>query len=146
MRLRLITLALFAIFALLELSDAFGLVQTLAQPEPVAAMLNISVGEEIMRAVILLALSVTITIASALTVLGTCRRSRLIYSWVIVTVSYVLYGLYQVASALLQSKAPAIAATGAVYLLLAAAAYSFGRQASRTLRSQTTSHRGSRTP
>jgi hypothetical protein len=130
MKSRLITLVLFAVFALLELGDAFGILQTLAAPEPVAAMLNISVAEEVTRATILLALAMTIALASAVTVLGAWRRSKLVHAWVVVAAGYVVYGVYQIGSALLQSKAPALAASGVVFLLLGAAAYSFGRSAS----------------
>jgi hypothetical protein len=134
MRLRLITLVLFVVFALLELSDAFGNLQILVAPQASAAALNLTIEQQVTRATILLALSALIAVASAVTALGVWQNSKLVYAWVVVALGYIVYGLYQMASALLQSNAPGFALTEVVYLLLGAAAFSFGRQASRTLK------------
>jgi hypothetical protein len=134
MKQRIITLVLFAAFAVLELGDVFGIAQTLATPEPVAAMLNISVADERVRAAILLTLSTVIAIGAIMTVIGAWQRSRLVYAWAVVAAGYAVYGLYQIGSALLQSHMPSIAVTGVVYLALGAAAYSFGLPAGKALK------------
>ena len=130
---RLLALVAFVVFAYLGVNDVLDLVKTITNPAQMAQQLGITVAENTTRATILLVLSAVIALASLATALGAWQRTTLLRAWPVVAVTYVIYGVYQIAVALLQVRQPLIAATGVAYLLLAAAAFSFGRQASKAL-------------
>jgi hypothetical protein len=130
---RLLALVAFIVFAYLGVNDTLDLARTIANPATMATQLGIGVSESTTRAVILISLSVVIVIASFATALGAWQRTTLLRAWPVVAVAYVLYGMAQIAIGLVLLQKPLVALTGVVYLLLAAAAYSFGRQASKAL-------------
>jgi sirohydrochlorin ferrochelatase len=134
-KVRLLAIAAFAIFAFLGGNDAVDIAKSISNPETTANTLGVTTQESTLRAVIVLLLSAVICVASLATIVGAMQRTTLLRGWIVVTVTYVLYALYHLSFAIVQMHGSQIQAfiPGAVYLCLAAAAYSFGRQASRAL-------------
>lgn len=124
----------FALFAYLGVNDATDIMKSISNPQTIAGTLGITAQESLIRAIVLFVLSAIITLASLATLLGAMQRTTLLRGWIVVTATYVLYGLYQLGFAILVLHATQPQAfLPVLYLLLAAAAYSFGRQASRAL-------------
>ena len=134
-KVRLLVIAAFAIFAYLGGNDAFDIAKSISDPGTMAATLGVTTQDSTLRAVILVLLSVIICVASLATIIGAMQRTTLLRGWIVVTVTYVLYSLFHLSFAIVQMHGSQLQAfiPGAVYLCLAAAAYSFGRQASRAL-------------
>ena len=85
------------------------------------------------EAAALLVISAVIALASLATLLGALQRTTLLRAWPMVVVGYALYAVAQFTIAALLLRQPLVAVPSLAYLLLAAAAYSFGRQASRAM-------------
>jgi hypothetical protein len=137
---RLLAVVAFVVFAYLGVNDVTDLAKTLANPDASVKTLaqtysvtDIPVSTVTTRAVVLMLFSVIITLASLATVVGAMQRTTLLRGWIVVTVTYAVYALVQIAIAVLMFNNPLAAVPSLAYLLLAAAAYSFGRQASRAL-------------
>jgi hypothetical protein len=132
---RLLVIVSFALFAYLGGNDAFDIAKSISDPGTMATTLGVSTQDSTLRAVILVLLSVIICVASLATIIGAMQRTTLLRGWIVVTVMYVLYSLFHLSFAIVQMHSSQLQAfiPAAVYLCLAAAAYSFGRQASRAL-------------
>ncbi|HEV8045042.1 MAG TPA: hypothetical protein VGP38_07680, partial [Rubrobacter sp.] len=122
---RLIAMILFGLMLLAEATQAYGLVRALADPSPVAERLGISPGAEILRAGILLILAVTVALGALLAVVGMLgrRRELFLFGALACAVGYLVHGLYQVASGVLQLGSGGVALSGMIYLALGALAY-----------------------
>jgi hypothetical protein len=134
-KVRLLTVAAFAVFAFLGGNDALDIAKSISNPETTATTLGVSTQESAIRAVIVFLLSAVICVASLATLVGAMQRTTLLRGWIVVTVTYVVYALYHLSFAIIQMHSSQLQAfiPGGVYLCLAAAAYSFGRQASRAM-------------
>jgi branched-subunit amino acid permease len=131
---RLLAALAFAVFAYLGANDATDVARQLSNPDMMAQRLGITIQESTFRAVGLMVLSGVITLASLATMVGAIQRTTLLRGWIVVTAAYVLYGLFHLGIAVILLKGTrAEAFLPVANLLLAAAAYSFGRQASRAL-------------
>jgi hypothetical protein len=133
-KVRLLVVVSFVIFAYLGGDAAADNVKTISNPQTVSQTLGITPQETTTRAIILLLLSAIICVASLATVIGAMQRTTLLRGWIVVTVVFALYAIYQIAFAIIQLHSSQLQAfIPAIYLVLSAAAYSFGRQASRAL-------------
>ena len=133
-KVRLLAVVAFAIFAYLGGNDAADIARSISNPSSMAVTLGITEQESTVRAVVLCMLSAIICLASLATVLGAIQRTTLLRGWIVVTVGYSLYALIQLGFAILLMHATQVQAfIPVLYLVLAAAAYSFGRQVSRAL-------------
>jgi hypothetical protein len=131
---RLLAVVAFAVFAYLGGNDAADIARSISNPSSMAVTLGITEQESTARAVVLCVLSAIICVASLATMLGALQRTTLLRGWIIVTVAYVAYALIQLGFAIFLMHATQLQAfVPVLYLALAAAAYSFGRQASRAL-------------
>jgi hypothetical protein len=122
---RLIAVILFGLMLLVETTQAYGLVRTLADPAPVAERLGISYGAEVLRAGILLILAVTVALGALLAVIGLLGRGRTLFlaGAFACAVGYLLLGCYQAASGALQLGSGGVVLSGVIYLVLGALAY-----------------------
>ena len=122
---RLIAVILFGMMLLVEATQAYGLVRTLADPAPVAERLGISYGAEILRTGILLVLAVTVALGALLAVVGMLGRARELFlaGALACAVGYLLLGSYQAASGALQLGSGGVVLSGVIYLVLGALAY-----------------------
>jgi hypothetical protein len=134
-KVRLLAIAAFAVFAFLGGNEAVDIAKSISNPETTATTLGVTTQESTIRAVIVFLLGAVICVASLATIVGAMQRTTLLRGWIVVTVAYLLYALYHLSFAIIQMHGSQLQAfiPGAVYLCLAAAAYSFGRQASRAL-------------
>jgi hypothetical protein len=84
---------------------------------------------------VLLVLSAIVTLGSMGAMVGALQRTTLLRGWIVVTAAYLLDAVYHLVFAIVQLRMTQLQALvpGLIYLLLAAAAYSFGRQASKAL-------------
>lgn len=117
---RIVALVFFGLVALAEAGDLVGLVLTLADPTAAAAQLGITPRAETIRAIILLALALLITLNAALALAGVLLRQGLLVQFgaLMTAVGLFAYGAYQVGSALLQHGQLLFAAVGLLYLAL----------------------------
>ena len=134
-KVRFLAVLAFAVFAYLGGNDAADIAKSISNPEMMATTLGITTQESTIRAVVLFLLSGVICLASLATMVGALQRTTLLRGWIVVTVAYVIYALFQLGIAVILMRMSQLQAfvPGFVYLFLAAAAYSFGRQASRAL-------------
>ncbi len=126
---RLIAVILFGLMVLAEAFQAYRLLRTLADPAPVAERLGISYGAEILRAGILLVLALAVTLAALLAVVGLLGRLRALFlaSALASALGYLLLGLYQMATGVLQLESGGAVLSGVIYLVLGALAYAMRR-------------------
>jgi hypothetical protein len=126
-----IAAAIFALMALAGIGDAIGSIIALTDPAPVAARLGISTRAEIVRAALLLALALAIAADATLALAGLLARRSLLFSLGALNCAlfYVVYGVYQCASAVAQLGSPAIAGVGLVAIGLGVLAFWLGRTA-----------------
>ncbi len=126
---RLIAVILFGLMVLAEAFQAYRLLRTLADPAPVAERLGISYGAEILRAGILLVLALAVTLAALLAVVGLLGRLRALFlaCALACALGYLLLGLYQMATGVLQLESGGAVLSGVIYLVLGALAYAMRR-------------------
>lgn len=126
---RLIAVILFGLMALVEAIQAYGLIGALADPAPVAERLGISYGAEILRAGILLVLALAVTLGALLAVVGLLGRLRALFlaSALACALGYLLLGLYQMTTGVLQLGSGGVVLSGVIYLVLGALAYAMRR-------------------
>ena len=126
---RLIAAILFGLMLLAETIQAYGLVRALADPAPVAERLGISYGAEVLRAWILLILAATVALGALLAVVGLLGRLRALFlaSALACAIGYLLLGLYQMATGVLQLESGGVVLSGLIYLVLGALAYAMRR-------------------
>ena len=125
---RLVATLLFGAFVYLGVNGISDAAAILINPSVSTALLPISAQSAQVRAGVLMAINGVIVLSSMATILGVWQRTRLLYGWMVVALMYVVLGGYQIAGALLEFRRPEFAVTGLVFLVLAAAAYSFGRR------------------
>ena len=128
---RLIAVILFGLMVLAETFQAYRLLRTLADPAPVAERLGISYGAEILRAGILLVLALAVTLGALLAVVGLLGRLRALFlaCALACALGYLLLGLYQMATGVLQLESGGAVLSGVIYLVLGALAYAMRRSA-----------------
>lgn len=126
---RLIAVILFGLMVLAEAIQAYGLIGTLADPAPVAERLGISYGAEILRAGILLVLALAVSLSALLAVVGLLGRLRALFlaCALVCALGYLLLGLYQMATGVLQLGSGGAVLSGVIYLALGALAYAMRR-------------------
>jgi hypothetical protein len=126
---RLIAVILFGLMVLAEAIQAHGLIGALADPAPAAERLGISYGAEILRAGILLVLTLAVTLGALLAVVGLLGRLRVIFHACALAcaLGYLLLGLYQMATGALQLDSGGAVLSGVIYLALGALAYAMLR-------------------
>ena len=132
---RFLAFIAFALFAFLGANDASDVMKQIPNPTMMATQLGITAQESTIRAVGILVFSVVIILSSLATIVGALQRTTLLRGWIVVTVTFALIAVLHAAVALVlirDTRLDAFLPVGQ-YLLLAAAAYSFGRQASRAL-------------
>src|SRR5690349_7631428 len=128
---RTLTIIVFALFAIAEIGDLFGLIVTLASPDDAARMLGISPRAETIRAIILIALAVLVAMNALVALAGVLIRSAFLFQFgaLMTGVGLVLYGAYQILSAVFQHGYMQFAGVGLVYAALGALALWFARAA-----------------
>jgi hypothetical protein len=126
---RLIAAILFGLMVLAEAIQAYRLLHTLADPAPVAERLGISYGAEILRAGTVLVLALVVTLGALLAVVGLLGRLRALFlvGALACALGYLLLGLYQMATGVLQLKSVGVVLSGVIYLVLGALAYAMRR-------------------
>lgn len=115
--------------SLSEFGDAYGLILTLSNPEPVAETFGISAGAEVARAAILLVLALVIAVGALNAAIGLLgRRPDLFRAGSLAcAVGYAVYGTYQIVSGALQLGSVGVVIAGLVYVGLGALAYAMRR-------------------
>ena len=126
---RLIAAILFGLMVLAEAIQAYRLLHILADPAPVAERLGISYGAEILRAGSVLVLALVVTLGALLAVVGLLGRLRtpFLVGALACALGYLLLGLYQMATGVLQLESGGVVLSGVIYLVLGALAYAMRR-------------------
>jgi hypothetical protein len=126
---RLIAAILFGLMVLAEAIQAYHLLHILADPAPVAERLGISYGAEILRAGTVLVLALVVTLGALLAVVGLLGRLRapFLVGTLACALGYLLLGLYQMATGVLQLESGGVVLSGVIYLVLGALAYAMRR-------------------
>jgi hypothetical protein len=126
---RLIAAILFGLMVLAEAIQAYRLLHILADPAPVAERLGISYGAEILRAGTVLVLALVVTLGALLAVVGLLGRLRapFLVGAIACALGYLLLGLYQMATGVLQLESGGVVLSGVIYLVLGALAYAMRR-------------------
>ena len=129
--LRLVAIALFGLMFLAQAGDIYGLVLTLADPQPAADRFGIAVGTEIVRSSVLLAFALVVAGGALLAVVGLLARMPVLFhrSALTCAVGYLVYGLFQVADGALQVGAGTVVVAGLIYIVLGGIAYAMHRSA-----------------
>ena len=129
--LRLVAIALFGLMFLAQAGDIYGLVLTLADPQPDADRFGIAVGTEIVRSSVLLAFALVVAGGALLAVVGLLARMPVLFhrSALTCAVGYLVYGLFQVADGALQVGAGTVVVAGLIYIVLGGIAYAMHRSA-----------------
>ena len=129
--LRLVTIAIFGLMFLAEVGDIYGLLLTLADPEPAADRFGIAAGTEVMRSSVLLILALVVASGALLAVVGLLARMPVLFhrSALACAVVYLVYGLFQVADGALQVGAGIVVVAGLIYIVLGGIAYAMHRSA-----------------
>jgi hypothetical protein len=127
--LRFVAIALFGLMFLAEAGDIYGLVLTLADPEPVAERFGIAAGTEVVRSSVLLAFALVVAGGALLAVVGLLARKPVFFhrSALACAVGYLAYGLFQVADGALQVGAGTVVLAGLIYMVLGGIAYAMHR-------------------
>jgi len=129
--LRLVAIAIFGLMFLAEAGDIYGLVLTLADPEPAADQFGIAAGTEVMRSSVLLILALVVAGGALFAVVGLLARTPVLFhrSALTCAVGYLVYGLFQVADGVLQVGASIVVVAGLIYVILGGIAYAMYRSA-----------------
>ena len=129
--LRLVAIAIFGLMFLAEAGDIYGLVLTLADPEPAADRFGIAAGTEVMRSSVLLIFALVVAGGALLAVVGLLARMPVLFrrSALACAVGYLVYGLFQVADGALQVGAGIVVVAGLIYIVLGGIAYAMYRSA-----------------
>ena len=129
--LRLVAIAIFGLMFLAEAGDIYGLVLTLADPEPAADQFGIATGTEVMRSSVLLILALVVAGGALFAVVGLLARMPVLFhrSALTCAVGYLVYGLFQVADGVLQVGASIVVVAGLIYVILGGIAYAMHRSA-----------------
>jgi hypothetical protein len=129
--LRLVAIAIFGLMFLAEAGDIYGLVLTLADPEPAADQFGIATGSEVMRSSVLLILALVVAGGALFAVVGLLARMPVLFhrSALTCAVGYLVYGLFQVADGVLQVGASIVVVAGLIYVILGGIAYAMHRSA-----------------
>jgi hypothetical protein len=129
--LRLVAIAIFGLMFLAEAGDIYGLVLTLADPEPSAARFGIAAGAEVIRSSVLLLCALVVAGGALLAVVGLLARMPVLFhrSALACTAGYLVYGLFQVADGALQVGAGIVVVAGLIYIVLGGIAYAMHRSA-----------------
>jgi len=129
--LRLVAIVIFGLMFLAEAGDIYGLVLTLADPEPAADRFGIAAGTEVMRSSVLLILALVVAGGALLAVVGLLARKPVLFhrSALACAVGYLVYGLFQVADGVLQVGASIVVVAGLIYVVLGGIAYAMHRSA-----------------
>ena len=129
--LRLVAIVIFGLMFLAEAGDIYGLVLTLADPEPAADRFGIAAGTEVMRSSVLLILALVVAGGALLAVVGLLARKPVLFhrSALACAVGYLVYGLFQVADGALQVGASIVVVAGLIYIMLGGIAYAMHRSA-----------------
>ena len=129
--LRLVAIAIFGLMFLAEAGDIYGLLLTLADPEPAADRFGIAAGTEVMRSSVLLLLALMVAGGALLAVVGLLARMPVLFhrSALACAVGYLVYGLFQVADGALQVGASIVVVAGLIYVVLGGIAYAMHRSA-----------------
>jgi hypothetical protein len=119
----------FAALAILEVGDLVGLIITLRDPGPAADMLGISRNGQIVRAIVLVLLAGQVVLGSLMAAFNLVRRNWLWFRMggLLTSVGLVIYGGFQIISAVVQLGNVAVAVIGAVYVALGLLAFYFAR-------------------
>ncbi|MGQ9905205.1 MAG: hypothetical protein ACUVRU_12995 [Anaerolineae bacterium] len=125
---RLLATLLFGAFIYLGANGISDAAAIFINPSASTVLLPISAESARVRAIVLMAINLVIALGGAAAILGVWQRTRLLYGWVVVALMYAVLGGYQIAGALVEFHRPEFAVAGLAYLLLAAAAWSFGRR------------------
>jgi hypothetical protein len=127
--LRLVAIAIFGLMFLAEAGDIYGLLLTLADPEPSANRFGMSAGTEVMRSSVLLIFALVVAGGALLAVVGLLARKPVLFhrSALACAVGYLVYGLFQVADGALQVGAGIVVIAGLIYMLLGGIAYAMNR-------------------
>ena len=129
--LRLVAIAIFGLMFLAEAGDIYGLMLTLADPEPSAARFGIAAGAEVIRSSVLLLCALVVAGGALLAVVGLLARMPVLFhrSALACTMGYLVYGLFQVADGALQVGAGIVVVAGLIYIVLGGIAYAMHRSA-----------------
>ena len=129
--LRLVAIAIFGLMFLAEAGDIYGLVLTLADPEPAADRFGIAAGTEVMRSSVLLIFALVVAGGALLAVVGLLARMPVLFhrGALACAVGYLVYGLFQVADGALQVGASIVVVAGLIYVVLGGIAYALHRSA-----------------
>jgi hypothetical protein len=127
--LRLVAMVLFGLMFLAEAGDLYGLILTLADPQPMAERFGITAGAEVLRSTVLLILALVVCFGALFALVGlVARRSALFRrSALACALGYVVYGLYQVADGALQVGSAVVVVAGLIYIVLGGLAYAMYR-------------------
>jgi hypothetical protein len=127
--LRLVAIAIFGLMFVAEAGDIFGLVLTLADPEPTAGQFGIAVGTEVMRTSVLLIFALVVAGGALLAVVGLLARRPVLFhrGALACAAGYLVYGLFQVADGILQVGAGIVVVAGLIYVVLGGIAYAMHR-------------------
>ena len=127
--LRLVAIALFGLMFLAQAGDIYGLVLTLADPQPAADRFGIAAGTEVVRSSVLLAFALVVAGGALLAVVGLLARMPVLFhrSALTCAVGYLVYGLFQVADGALQVGAGTVVVAGLIYIVLGGIAYAMHR-------------------
>ena len=129
--LRLVAIAIFGLMFLAEAGDIYGLVLTLADPDPSADRFGMAAGTEVMRSSVLLVFALVVAGGALLAVVGLLARKPVLFhrSALACAVGYLVYGLFQVADGALQMGAGIVVVAGLIYIMLGGIAYAMHRSA-----------------
>ncbi len=127
--LRLVAIAIFGLMFLAEAGDIYGLLLTLADPEPAADRFGIAAGTEVIRSSVLLIFALVVAGGALLAVVGLLARMPVLFhrSALVCAVGYLVYGLFQVAGGALQVGAGIVVVAGLIYIVLGGIAYAMHR-------------------
>jgi hypothetical protein len=127
--LRLVAIAIFGLMFLAEAGDIYGLVLTLADPEPSADRFGMAAGTEVIRSSVLLIFALVVAGGALLAVVGLLARKPVLFhrSALACAVGYLVYGLFQVADGALQVGAGIVVIAGLIYMMLGGIAYAMNR-------------------
>jgi hypothetical protein len=127
--LRLVAIALFGLMFLAQAGDIYGLVLTLADPQPAADRFGIAAGTEVVRSSVLLTFALIVAGGALLAVVGLLARMPVLFhrSALACAAGYLAYGLFQVADGALQVGAGTVVVAGLIYMVLGGIAYAMHR-------------------
>jgi hypothetical protein len=122
-------IAFFAVITLLEIGDLVGLIMTLIEPEPIAAMLGITVQVQRLRAVVFLLLAGQAALGSAIALYGLLRHQWQVFrlGTMFGAVGLLLYGVFQIISTAIWLQSLPFILVGGLYIGLGILAIWFGR-------------------